>query len=236
MKATTIPYSFSKPGILVGIKAEAQLIRKIFPYATIAISGATKEGARRESIRLATCGSNCLLSFGLAAGLNPALSTGSIIIPDKVVTRDGNSWTCHPALRHVLGHNPREVYSGSLLHSDDIIFNASHKIALFSSSQCQALDMESGFLAQAAHDSGLPFAVLRVICDPATRSLPPVIQFVLSPEGGLKIGTLFTSLLRNPSQIQGLTRLGYDAFQARRSMLAFLRKQESKIVSNAMDH
>ncbi|MBO6085284.1 MAG: hypothetical protein J6P19_02670, partial [Acetobacter sp.] len=68
------------------------------------------------------------------------------------------------------------------------------------------------------------------------RSLPPVIQFVLSPEGGLKIGTLFTSLLRNPSQIQGLTRLGYDAFQARRSMLAFLRKQESKIVSNAMDH
>lgn len=230
METTAIPYPLSRLGILVGLKAEAQLIRQIFPHAIIALSGATKEGARRESIRLATGGADCLLSFGLAAGLDPTLLTGNIIIPDKVVTLDGSSWACHLTLRHILGDNSSEVCSGSLLHSDEIVLEAQCKRELFSASHCQALDMESGFLAQAAHDVGLPFAVLRVICDPATRSLPPVVRTVLSPEGGLQIGALITSLFHKPSQIKGLIQLGYDAFLARRSMLAFLRKQENRAV------
>ncbi|WP_338332716.1 hypothetical protein [Acetobacter sp. LMG 32666] len=215
------------PGILVGLKAEAQLIRGVFPHAAIAASGATRTGAQREANRLAACGADCLLSFGLAAGLDPALPPGSIIIPTAVKAW-GNTWACDPTLRHILGGDQQGTISGPLLHNDDVVLQADHKADLFAASGCAALDMESGFLARAAQEAGLPFAVLRVVCDPATRSLPPVTACVLSPDGGLKIGLLLRSLLRHPAQIGGLINLGRDAGLARKAMLHFLHEQASR--------
>lgn len=216
-----------RPGILVGLKAEAQLIRSVFPHAALAASGATRAGAQREANRLAACGADCLLSFGLAAGLDPSLPPGTIVIPSAVKAW-GNTWSCDPTLRHILGGGQSGVISGPLLHSDDVVLQAPLKADLFASSQCVALDMESGFLAQAAQEAGLPFAVLRVVCDPATRSLPPVTACVLSPDGGLKIGLLLRSLLQHPSQISGLINLGRDAGLARKAMLHILREQASR--------
>ena len=224
---TTTHTAPTRPGILVGLKAEAQLIRAVFPHAAIAASGATSAGAQREARRLAACGADCLLSFGLAAGLDPALPPGSIVIPSEVKAW-GNTWACDPTLRHILGENRQGAIGGPLLHSDDVVLQAEHKADLFASTHCAALDMESGFLARAAQEADLPFAVLRVVCDPATRSLPPVTACVLSPDGGLKIGLLLRSLLRHPSQIGGLINLGRDAGLARKAMLAFLREQASR--------
>lgn len=216
-----------RPGILVGLKAEAQLIRSVFPHAAIAASGATRTGAQREANRLAACGADCLLSFGLAAGLDPALPPGSIVIPGAVKAWS-NTWSCDATLRHILGADQQGVINSPLLHHDDVVLEAQHKATLFADTRCAALDMESGFLAQAAQEAGLPFAVLRVICDPATRSLPPVTACVLSPDGGLKIGLLLRSLLRHPSQISGLINLGRDAGLARKAMLHFLHTQAER--------
>ncbi|MFT9067572.1 MAG: hypothetical protein ABF420_05960 [Acetobacter syzygii] len=217
----------TRPGILVGLKAEAQLIRGVFPHAAIAASGATRTGAQKEARRLAACGADCLLSFGLAAGLDPALPPGTLVIPTAVEAW-GDTWPCDPILRHILGGDQQGTISAPLLHHDDVVLEARHKAELFASSHCAALDMESGFLAQAAQEAGLPFAVLRVVCDPATRSLPPVTACVLSPDGGLKLGLLLRSLLRHPSQIGGLINLGRDAGLARKAMLHFLHQQANR--------
>lgn len=226
-QSTTTNPAPNHPGILVGLKAEAQLIRGVFPHAAIAASGATRAGAQREANRLAACGADCLLSFGLAAGLDPALPPGAIIIP-SAVRAWGDTWSCDPTLRHILGGDQQGTIKAPLLHNDDVVLLAQHKADLFASTQCAALDMESGFLARAAREAGLPFAILRVVCDPATRSLPPVTACVLSPDGGLNIGLLLRSLLRHPSQIGGLISLGRDAGLARKAMLNFLQTQASR--------
>ncbi|GBQ36794.1 hypothetical protein GOB83_06500 [Acetobacter fabarum] len=226
-QSTTTHRAPTRPGILVGLKAEAQLIRGVFPHAAIAASGATSAGAQREANRLAACGADCLLSFGLAAGLDPALPPGTIVIPSAVQAWD-NVWPSEPTLRHILGGEQAGVISGPLLHSDQVVLQARHKADLFAATHCAALDMESGFLARAAHEAGLPFAVLRVVCDPATRSLPPITACVLSPDGGLQIGLLLRSLLRHPSQIGGLISLGRDAGLARKAMLRFLHEQATR--------
>lgn len=215
------------PGILVGLKAEARLIRQVFPHAAIAASGATRTGAQREAARLAACGADCLLSFGLAAGLDPALPPGTLVLPERVMAW-GAAYLCDPTLRHILGAGQPGVLGSTLLHSDTVVLNASEKAGLFATTQCTALDMESGFLARAAEEAGLPFAVLRVICDPASRSLPPVAGAVLSPDGGLKIGALLGSLLRHPGQISGLIGLGKDAGRARTAMQTFLEQQRTR--------
>lgn len=217
----------SRPGILVGLKAEARFIRQVFPHAAIAASGACRAGALREAARLAACGADCLLSFGLAAGLDPDLPAGSIIVPEKV-SAWGSSYTADATLRHILGAGQSGVLSGSLLHSDDVVLSADEKARLFASSHCAALDMESGFLARAADEAELPFAVLRVVCDPATRSLPSIAGTVLSPDGGLKVGALTKSLLRHPGQIPGLIALGRDAGMARSAMQTFLNHQRAQ--------
>lgn len=217
----------NRPGILVGLKAEAKLIRQVFPHAAIAASGATRTGAQREAARLAACGADCLLSFGLAAGLDPALPAGTLILPERVVAWNA-TYPCDPTLRHILGGGQPGVLSSALLHSDTVVLDAAEKAQLFANTQCKALDMESGFLARAAEEAGLPFAVLRVICDPASRSLPPVAGTVLSPDGGLDIGALLGSLLRHPSQISGLIGLGKDAGRARTAMLTFLEQQHTR--------
>ena len=216
----------TKPGILVGLTAEAKFIRKVFPHAAIAASGATSAGAQREAARLAACGADCLLSFGLAAGLDPALPAGTLVVPETVLAW-GTSYVCDPTLRHILGSGHASTLGSSLLHSDHVVLQAEEKAHLFAKTGSIALDMESGFLARAAKEAGLPFAVLRVICDPATRTLPPVAGTVLSPEGGLNIAALAGSLLRNPRQIPALMALGKDAGQARTAMQKFLEQQRT---------
>ncbi|MFT9257419.1 MAG: hypothetical protein ABF535_05030 [Acetobacter sp.] len=227
MALAAVPFSLSRPGILVGLKAEAGLIRSVFPNAAIAASGATRTGAQREAARLAACGANCLLSFGLAAGLDPTLPAGTIVVPAAVQGWQ-STWACDPTLRHILGGDQPGAIGGTLLHSDDVVLDAAHKAELFGASRCAALDMESAFLARAAEEAGLPFAVLRVICDPASRSLPPIAASVLSPDGGLRIGALLRDLLRHPGQIGGLIRLGRDAAMARKAMVTFLRAQAGR--------
>ncbi|WP_243429687.1 phosphorylase family protein [Acetobacter sacchari] len=209
-------------GFLVGLKAEAALLRQFFPDAPIAISGATPEGARRGVDRLVASGASGLVSFGLAAGLDPALAPGSIIIPDAIAV-DGRVVPCDPRLRRALGAKDGVTVGGALLHSDTVVLKAEDKQRLGLESGCCALDMESGFVAQRAREARLPFAALRAVCDSASRTLPPATAFALSPEGGVKIGMLLQSLAQNPAQIGGLIAIGLDAGRARKAMAHFLK-------------
>ncbi|NHN89267.1 phosphorylase family protein [Acetobacter conturbans] len=213
-------------GFLVGLKAEASLLRQFFPKAPIAISGATREGAARGAARLMTCGVPAVVSFGLAAGLDPALHPGTILIPDAVV-KDGKLFPCSPAVRRALGaERVPGVVGGALLHSDVVVLTAENKQRLAMESGCCSLDMESGFLAAAAQKAKRPFGVLRVVCDPADRTLPPAAGIALSPDGGLGMGGLLASLARNPLQVPALIRLGTDASSARHAMKNFLKVKD----------
>lgn len=218
-------------GFLVGLKAEASLLRQFFPGSPVAISGATREGAEKGAARLIASGVPSVVSFGLAAGLDPALRPGTILVPDAVV-KDGKLYPCSPAVRRRLGADGGSgVVAGALLHSDVVVLTAEEKQHLALESGCCALDMESGFLAVAAQAAKRPFGVLRVVCDPADRTLPPAAGIALSPDGGLGAGALMASLLRNPLQIGSLIRLGSDASQARKSMQRFLEVKASSLSS-----
>ncbi|GEN62651.1 phosphorylase family protein [Acetobacter oeni] len=208
-------------GFLVGLKAESNLLRRFWPDAPIAISGASSAGAERGCARLVACGAKNLVSFGLAAGLDPALKPGTIVVPD-VVMAGKTLYPCDPALRRRLGASPGHVTAGALLHSDTVVLDAVVKQNLAHESGCCALDMESGFIARTARQNGRSFAVLRAVCDPASRSLPPAAGIVLSPDGDVKIALLLRSLLNALGQIGGLVELGVDAFKARRAMSRFL--------------
>ncbi len=200
-------------GVLVGLEAEAALARRLGLSVRVGIGGATASGAARAADALVAGGATHLLSFGLAGGLDPALPSGATLVPDRVLA-GGDVFACDPGLRGTLGDWPES----SLLHCDALVADASEKQRLFAATGCAALDMESGVVARAARAAGLPFAVLRAVCDPAGRSLPPAARIPPRPDGRLRSGALAASMLREPWQMPLLLALGRDAGLARRTL------------------
>lgn len=202
-------------GIVVGLDAEARLARRLGPAVLIGIGGATSAGAAQAAADLASRGATHLLSFGLAAGLDPSLRAGDLLVPAQVVV-DGHRHDADPRLRGLLGGGS----DAPLLHSESLVSEPDAKAALRRSSGCGSLDMESGAVALA----GRPFAVLRAVCDPAGRALPPAARIALRPDGRLKGLQILGSILRHPGQLPDLLALARDAGRAKQALAARITK------------
>ncbi|MCX5615616.1 hypothetical protein NQF87_01275 [Bombella sp. TMW 2.2559] len=203
-------------GILAGLKQEARLAKRCFPDAKVALSHACEAGAQRALSALLDAGVTELLSFGCSGALDMALPPGSVQVAEYVHL-DGEHCRTDPALSARFGAAQAAV-RGGILHSPVMVGTAAEKAALFSRTGCHAVDMESGLVAR----SGLPFAVLRVICDDAGRDLPPAANEGLK-DGQVHVPALLGSILRHPFQIGALMGLGRDATRAHGAMAHFLQ-------------
>jgi len=203
-------------GFVTGLAAEAKLLRPLGGHHPIALSGATAEGAERAVQQLLRAGVRAVVSFGVAAGLDPALRPGEIVLPERVVQGE-RVFATDPALRAWLGGRTGAV-GGSLLHSDALVASGGEKRRLFEATGCAALDMESGSAARMADEACLPFAALRAVCDPAWRDLPPAAVCAIGADGRIDAVRLAVSLLRYPSQLPVLFALARDAAAARRAL------------------
>lgn len=201
-------------GVLVGMKQEARIIRRFLPYAPVALSNATAQGAVRGAERLLQAGATRLLSFGCAGGLSSSVVPGTVAIADHVVM-DGTTYQTDDSLSQIFGAD--HARRGGVLHSDSLIETAEEKDRLYRKTRCIAVDMESGAIAR----TGKPFAVLRVVCDDAARSLPPAARDGLK-DGAIYLPGLLGSIFRQPSQITALLDLGRDAAIAQKAMASFL--------------
>jgi adenosylhomocysteine nucleosidase len=203
-------------GIVVGLAAEARIARSL--GCPVAIGGGAAAGAARAAQTLVAQGVTGLVSFGLAGGLAPGLPAGSILVPERVVDAAGGWWMADATLSARLG-SP----AGSLLAVADIVATAAAKDRLWQESGALAADIESGAVASCAAASGLGFAVLRAVCDPAERDLPPAAVTALDSAGRIRTGALLRSLARRPGQVVALVALGRDAAAARSALLARVR-------------
>jgi adenosylhomocysteine nucleosidase len=206
----------SRIGFVTGLTAEMALLKGT-PYRAAA-GGGTPEGAADAATRLIAEGAEALISFGLAGGLNPALAPGATLVPERVV-EGGGSYVCDSALLVWLGG----ATCAALLAGVAIAVTAAEKAMLFTQTGADAIDLESGAVARIAAGAGIPFAVLRVVCDPAGRDLPPAALVALNAKGRIGGVRVLASVLRRPGQVAGLVRLAGDAAAARRALHARLR-------------
>jgi adenosylhomocysteine nucleosidase len=197
-------------GIVVGLAAEARIAR---PLGETAIGGGLPEGAEAAAERLVTGGATALLSFGLAGGLDPLLRAGQMVVPECVLEA-GLAYPTDAGLNAWLGG----LAVPMLLAGDAIVAGIEDKRALFAATGAPAIDLESGAVARVALRHGLPFAVLRAICDPATRALPPAALVALDGGGAIGLLRVLASVARRPAQIAALLALARDASAAQRAL------------------
>jgi hopanoid-associated phosphorylase len=164
-----------------------------------------------------------VLSFGLAGGLDPALRPGDVVVATETIADEGR-W---PADRPLAVRLMERLAAGGLrpvmaaiAGSDLVVANERTKSEIHRASGAAAVDMESHVAAAYAAAAGVPFAALRVVCDPAARSLPPLAAQALRADGGIDFQGVLRSLARQPGQLPALLRLAADA----RAAFAALRR------------
>jgi adenosylhomocysteine nucleosidase len=204
-------------GVVVGLATEARIARRA--GWRVAIGGGTAAGATAAAIALIEQGCTGLISFGLAGGLDPALRPGALVVPSAVIAGEVRHAT-DAALSHILGGMTPHTVAGA----DAIVAGIAAKRALRKLTGAAAVDLESGAVARTATTRGLPFAVLRAICDPADCALPPAALLALDAGGEVSAWRVLASLAAHPAQIPALFALARDAAAAKRSLAARIRQ------------
>ena len=204
-----------RPGFVTGLRAEARIAAALGPAEA---GGGLPPGAAAAAERLLTQGVSALVSFGLCGGLDPALRPGALVVPRTVIWR-GACYRADAALSAALGGFAAEaVLAGEAAAADP-----AEKAKIFAATGAVAIDLESGAVADIAARAGVPFAVLRAVCDPAEAGLPPAALAALDAGGAVSIGAVAASLLRAPGQIPALIALGRAAGAARAALVGRVR-------------
>ena len=203
----------NKPALLVGFAAEARVAR--LSGWQVAIGGGTTAGAARMARHLVEAGATGIVSFGLAGGLDRSMRPGTLIVAEAVAV-DGRVLRTDPTLNVRLGGTTGHLCLGW----NRAVASPDEKRRLSRETGASSVDMESGAVAEVAAAAGVPFAVLRAICDPVDRAVPHAALVALNAAGGLAAVRMAISILARPRQIGAMLALAGDAAMARRALRA----------------
>ena len=207
---------------VTGLKAEARVAER--SPRTRAVAGGGHAGRLERRIEEAiTKDCRGVISFGVAAGLERELRPGTCLIGREVVDENGRHladdvWTARLQAR--LGRAAVVGIAGV----DRPLVTPAQKQALLEATGAAGADMESHVAARVAAELGLPFAVLRVVSDPAERALPSAALAGMRDDGSTDAGAVLRSLRREPGQIPQLLRVAADAGRAYYALLRCHRR------------
>jgi adenosylhomocysteine nucleosidase len=201
-------------GAVTGLATEARIARSAGLDAVAGGGDADSTGAKTRA--LIARGARGLVSFGICAGLDPALAPGDLLLPRLVWQLSpavAEGWHAKVAAALAAAGIP-VIARGAILGRSAIVEGAAEKVALFGACGALALDMESHVVAREARVAGLPFLVLRAVADPAGRDLPPAARVGLDCDGRPQLRRVMGSLLAGPRQLPALIAVARDAARA----------------------
>ncbi len=199
--------------VVCGLAAEAKIAAS--PEVTVIAGGGD---AGRLLADLDALAPQALLSFGVAGGLAPGLAPGSLRVAESVLAPDGHRFIPDPVWSAALAAAlavPLAAFAGV----DTPLAGVSAKAALHATSGAALVDMESHLVAGWAARHGARFAALRVVTDPADRSLPHAATVGMRADGKVDLAAILASLAKNPAQLPGLIRTGLEARAAFAALL-----------------
>ncbi len=187
----------------------------------VIVSGPGQPAARRATVALlAGHRPRCVISAGLAGGLDPHLEHGDLLLVDRVGDGQGR-WLSLQLNYQPSPDNP--VQAGSLLTVDRVIARADEKRSLGSAHGAAAVDMETLAVAEACQAAATPLVAVRVISDTADEDLPREVERLLQQRStAAQAGAALGALARRPQSAADLWRLRNRAESAAARLGDFL--------------
>jgi len=187
-----------------------------------ACSGVGITNAYVASKRLIGEGVSGLANIGVSGGLDPRMKTGDLIVAERIL-EDGKEdpsgcWSQDSRItefaHEVLISKKISVHCGDILTVTQAVLTVEQKKSLYEKTRASAVDMESAGVARAAKEANIPFFSIRAVCDEATRSVSSDLFNLIDGDGEVKRGTLVQQVLRKPSLVIDLFRMGRDFSRA----------------------
>jgi hopanoid-associated phosphorylase len=209
---------------VTGLATEARIAAG--PGIDVVCSGCDPGRLRALLATLAPTRYSAIVSFGISGALDPALRPGDTIVATDI-TSDSGSWQVPSHLARALCDRltaiGTSVSRGTLAGVNAPVIEAAGKARLRQATGAAAVDMESHVVASFGAAAGVPACAVRVISDPADRSLPALAMRAVKPDGRVDLAAVLARMAGNPGQIPLLIRTGRDA----RIAFAALRRVRS---------
>ncbi len=218
-------------GIIVALPQEAQCLLKRRPRSgeiaeisqknLVYISGMGAERARNAASYLLEHGATALMSWGTAAGLDPRIATGALVLPTSVISVEDDTFPVDPRLYEILARSLSGILQfreGALMSCATLLNSPGEKKALFSKTGAVIADMESVAIAKVAQDARVPFIAVRVVLDSAHDTVPTWVQSIVTIDGDVRIFSLLRHCL-SPTRVRHLLQLRAKLRLAVRSLV-----------------
>lgn len=159
-----------------------------------------------------------LLSVGFAGSVNTDFEPGELCLIESIKS-EGKEDRLQPD--EALWARAKKSLTGDyqtceLLTVDRTLRSTEEKLSLYSK-QFSIIDRETYWVAKIAEEEALPFLSLRVVFDGIDQELPP--EFCYDGDTGkVKPGSFTSWLVRNPSRLKEIPRLGWNSVKARRRL------------------
>lgn len=191
------------------------------PTLWLMLSGIGPDRARGAANALLAAGADALVSWGSAAGLDPTLSSGTLLLAEAVeAPGQGHYRVDVPWREYVRTRLTGNVAfaEGAVAATSTVLTSREQKAALFRSTHARAADMESGAVAEVAQQKGKPFLVVRAVSDPAGMSIPNMVLRQTNNWGHIRLMRLLKTVVCNPPELISLLRLGWGYLAALRTL------------------
>lgn len=208
---------------VAGLAREARIAAG--PGVAAVQAGGRPDRLRARLVEHPAEGLRAVVSFGIAGGLDPALAPGDVVVARAVVSDGAAGAERSPASEAIVaGFRARLAALGTRVVVADLagveaaVMTPEAKAALRARTGAAAVDMESQVAAAYAAAHGLPFAAIRVVCDPAERALPAFAASALKPNGDPDVWAVLSALARREAKVGDVVRLACDSGEAFRGL------------------
>jgi adenosylhomocysteine nucleosidase len=178
------------------------------------LTGIGTARARRAAERVLDGGSvDHVVVVGVAGGLDDRARVGDVIVPELVIDgATGDEYVPHP----LAGPGPRGV-----LHTSDEVVVDPDRLAALAARGVVALDMETAAIAAVCERRACPWSVVRAISDRVGDGLvDDEVLALAGPDGSARPAAVARFVVRHPTRVPHLARLGRDLRTATRAAAA----------------
>ena len=190
------------------------------PHVIVAVGGI---GAERAVVCVDEVidryGATTIISTGFAAGIQPELKTGDIVLCDQVrqlddLTNDMNAKSIGPNLPNT---QDDVVTVGMCLTIRTVVRDVETKREIRRRFNPSVIDMESYWACNVAKEEGVDCVVARVVLDSADQDLPGIVQHV-AEDSGRAVRYVAT----HPTELAAILRLWRQVRKARVALAEYL--------------
>jgi adenosylhomocysteine nucleosidase len=205
-------------GILCGLESEKK-IASMISGAIVACAAARPHKARDLARELVAMGATKLMSFGISGSLDSSVHLGDIFIGTRVASAKGR-WQCDEAWGRELASKIPHAKRGGVYGSEVLVATIEEKDALYQSTGCAIVDMESQCAAEVAAEAGLPLIVVRAVCDDSVMNVPPFVMASIAEDGSINVLKALGYLALHPAQTCDLSKVIHGTRKALKALRA----------------